>query len=251
MDTSIHRVHPLAKLLVTVAFLVAVSSFGRYDISGLLTFFFYPVTIFVLSEIPAASILKRLLLISPLIVGMGILNPLFERQTFILGGVVLSTGWITFLSILIKGALTVTAALLLVATTGMDRLARALRMLGVPRIFVLQLLLTYRYISVLTEEVARMQRAYALRAPGQRGVHTRAWGSFAGQLILRSFDRAQRVWQAMRARGFTGDYNIGEDTRFKFRDFAYLSGWIFFFAVARIFDVPGFIGSIMTWLAKH
>lgn len=80
----------------------------------------------------------------------------------------MSRGWITFASILLKSLLTITAALILICTTGMDKLAAGLRMLKVPRLFVLQLLLTYRYISVLIEEVSRSIRAYKLRAPSKK-----------------------------------------------------------------------------------
>lgn len=244
--TFIHEIHPLAKLIVTISFLIVVVSFGKYEIGSLLPLFFYPVIIFAFAEIPAAPILKRLLFIEPLIIGIGILNPLLAKETFQIGGITLSVGWITFLSIVIKSGLTVTAALLLVAITGMDKLAAALRMLKIPKIFVLQLLLTYRYISVLVEEVARMLRAYSLRAPQQKGIQRSAWGSFAGQLLLRTFDRAERVYQAMRLRGFEGEYNTGEDKKFRLKDFLYVFAWILFFAMARIYNIPQLIGSLLT-----
>ena len=245
-ETSIHRLHPLVKLLTTVVYLTVVVSFGRYEISSLLPFIFYPVLIFAFAELPVASILKRILLVEPLIIGIGILNPLFDHNTMILGGIVISRGWVTFLSIFIKCGLTVTASILLIATTGMDRLGAALRMLKVPKIFVLQLLLTYRYISVLIEEVARMQRAYSLRAPGEKGIRLSVWGSFAGQLILRTFDRAQRVYQSMSLKGFTGEYNTGDIAKVCFKDFAYLVAWSLFFIILRIYNIPILIGSLFT-----
>ena len=249
-ETSIHRIHPIAKLLTTVIYLTVVVSFGRYEISSLLSFVFYPVLIFVLAELPVAPIIKRILLVEPLIIGVGILNPLFDQHTIVLAGIVISRGWITFLSIFIKCGLTVTVSLLLIATTGMDKLAVALRMLKIPKIFVLQLLLTYRYISVLIEEVSRMTRAYSLRAPGQKGIHRSVWGPFAGQLILRTFDRAQRVYQSMNLRGFTGEYNTGDVAKLKFKDFAYLAAWSLFFIIARIYNIPMLIGSLFTGVIK-
>lgn len=141
-NTAIHRIHPLVKLIVTVFYLVLVVSFDRYETGRLLPFLFYPVVVFAAAELPVLPILKRILLVEPLIIGIGILNPLFDRTVINVGGMAVSGGWLTFLAIFIKSSLTVTAALLLIATTGMDRLASALRMLKVPRIFVLQLLLT-------------------------------------------------------------------------------------------------------------
>jgi cobalt/nickel transport system permease protein len=201
------------------------------------------VLIFAFAELPVAPILKRILLVAPFIIGIGILNPLFDNYAVVFSGTTISRGWVTFLSIFIKGGLTVAASILLIATTGMDRLAAALRMLRIPKIFVLQLLLTYRYISVLIEEVSRMQRAYSLRAPGQKGIHRSVWGSFAGQLIIRTFERAQRVYESMSLRGFTGEYNTGDAAKANFKDFAWLAGWSMFFVIARIYNIPILIGS--------
>ena len=100
------------------------------------------------------------------------------------------------------------------------------------------------------EEVARMLRAYALRSSQQKGIHRSVWGSFAGQLILRTFDRAQRVYQAMCNRGFTGEYNTGEYIKIKPKDFIYLFGWILFFSLARIYNIPIIIGSLLTGVIK-
>lgn len=248
--TFIHRIHPLAKVLTTVVYLTMVMSFGRYEISGLLPFVLYPVLLFALAELPVTPILKRVLLVQPFIIGIGILNPVFDSHSVLLGGISVARGWITFFSILIKSGLTVTVSILLIATTGMERLAAALRMVKVPKIFVLQLLLTYRYISVLTEEVHRMLRAYSLRAPGQKGVHRNHWGSFAGQLLLRTFERAQRVYQSMSMRGFTGEYKAGKTAKLCFKDFVYFSGWSMFFILSRIYDIPMLLGSFLTGVMR-
>ncbi len=244
MDSSIHRVHPVAKLFTTLVYLVIVVSFGKDEITGLLPFVFYPILLFAFSEIPVIPILKKLLLVCPLIIGIGILNPFFDSRTISVGAIVFSRGWITFLSILMKSGLTVTVSILLLATTGMNRLGVALRMCKVPRIFVLQLLLTYRYLSVLLEEVSKMTMAYALRAPGQKGIAFRSWGSFAGQLLLRTFDRAQRVYRAMNLRGFDGEYHTGRfpggqsSVRARWKDIAYFAAWSAFFIFARVYNIP-------------
>ncbi len=245
-ESPVHRLHPLVKLLTTVAYLTVVVSFDRYEIAGLLAYVFYPVIIFALAELPFIPIVKRILLVGPLIIGIGILNPLFDNHTVVLGSIAVSRGWVAFFSIFIKGGLTVTAGVLLIATTGIDKLAAALRMLKVPRIFVLQLLLTYRYIYVLTEEVSRMVRAYSLRAPGQKGIHHDSWGSFLGQLLLRTFERAERVYESMILRGFSGEYGIGMNKKAGYRDFAFLMGWSAFFVIVRIYDIPALLGELFT-----
>lgn len=230
-NTSIHRLHPVSKLLTTIIYLIVVVSFNRYEISGLLPFVFYPMVLILLAELPFVPIFKRLLMVEPLIIGIGILNPLFDPR-----------GWIAFASIMIKSGLAVTACLVLVSTTSLDRIAQALRTLKVPSIFVLQLLLTFRYISVLIEELARMLRAYALRAPQQKGVRLKDCGSFTGQLLLRTFDRAQRVYDSMKLRGFNGEYHSYSKSKITWKDILYIIAWSLFFITARVYDIPAFLG---------
>lgn len=249
-NTSIHVLHPLVKLLTTVIYLAVVMSFERYEISRLLPLIFFPWVMIILAELPVMPILYRLLMALPLIFGIGILNPIIDNQVITVLGVNFSRGWLTFLSLSIKCILCVTAGIILIATTGIDRLAVAMRMLKIPKIFVLQLLLTYRYITVLMEEFQRMTQAYSLRAPGQKGIGKNNWGSFAGQLILRTFDRAERVYQAMLLRGFTMEYNIGCIEKASFKDFAYMMFWSLFFIIAKIYNLPLFFESLIAGVVK-
>lgn len=242
----IHRVHPLSKLLVTFIYLVVLVSFDKYEITGLLSLFFYPVILFSLADIPVLPMIKRLLVVEPLLLGIGILNPLLESHTITFWGFTLSQGWLTFASIILKGSLAVTASLLLVATTGMNRIAAALRMLRIPPLFILQLLLLYRYIWVLMEEVGRVLRAYSLRAPRQKGVHPSVWGSLAGQLLLRTLDRAQRVYQSMCLRGFRGEFPANSIPPLRLNDWGYTLGWTLFFILARLVNLPALMGLLFT-----
>jgi cobalt/nickel transport system permease protein len=61
----------------------------------------------------------------------------------------------------------------------------------------------YRYIGVLMEEVHSMTTAYALRSGGKKALEMRHMGSFLGMLLLRGFDRAERVYAAMLCRGYS------------------------------------------------
>jgi cobalt/nickel transport system permease protein len=243
---AINSLHPLAKLLTTGVYLIVVVSFDRYEISSLLPLIFYPVFICAWAELPMKEVLKRIAWAMPFVIGIGIFNPLFDKQIIEFMGITISRGWLTFLSIVIKCVLTVAAGVLLMATTGMERLGMALRMIRVPRVFVLQLLLTYRYISLLMGELARMLRAYALRSPEQKGIKAGAWGPFAGSLLLRSFDRAQRVYAAMCLRGFAGEYHTGAMAGWSIRDTGFLAGWSAFFLMARCYDLPLLLGSLLT-----
>ena len=168
----------------------------------------YPVLLFQLSGIPVGTCFRKLRFVLPLVLAVGLFNPFFDRAPMLmLGGVAVSGGVVSMLTLMLKGVLCLMASFLLMATTPIDALCAALRMLHVPGMLVTLLLLTYRYVGVMTEEVAVMTEAYSLRAPGQKGIHFTAWGSFLGQLLLRSMDRAEELYASMQLRGFHGEFH--------------------------------------------
>ena len=245
-QSPVHGLHPLAHLLTALAFLIAVTSCARDAISQLLPFLLYPVLLFTLGDLPVKPIMMRVLLAEPLLVGIGLLNPLFDRQPWLAGNLQIAHGWLVLAAIIFKGSLTVTAALLLIAVTGMVRIASALSLLRFPRLLVTVLLLIYRYIAVLTGETARTGRAYSLRAPGHPGVRFTAWGSLAGQLLLRSLDRSERIYQAMVLRGYNGTFPAGAPGRLTWIDGAWFISWTAFFIAARLHNLPLLLGTLVT-----
>jgi cobalt/nickel transport system permease protein len=81
------------------------------------------------------------------------------------------------------------------------------RQLGVPASLTQMLLLCHRYIFVFQHEAARMWRGMRLRGfvAGANAASLFAIGNFLGMLFVRSFERTQRVYEAMLCRGFTGE----------------------------------------------
>lgn len=244
--TVVHRLHPLAQLLAVLGFLLTAASFDKYAVAALLPLVVFPMTLIVLGGLPARALVLRALIAAPLVIGLGLFNPLFDRAPMLaVGGITLSGGWISFFSLILRAGLMLIAALTLVAITGIGRLSRALLQLKLPRAFVVQLLLLHRYLSVLGEETARTLRAYALRAPGEHGLRYSAWGALLGQLLLRTIDRAGRIYTAMLCRGFDGEIRLAEKDSFGLKDAAYLLLWLGFFAAVRAFNLPRLIGAFV------
>lgn len=245
-DGWLHRLHPLAKLLVTFFYIAVVVSFSPYHLTGLLGMSIYPVVLFIAGEISVKDSLRRLRIVLPLVCCVGLFNPFFDRQIFVwIGGFGISTGMVSMCTLMIKGLLTVLAAYLLMVSTTIEEICYALRQFHVPRMIVTVIMLIYRYITLLMEEAQQMMQAYALRAPLQKGIHIRAWGSFAGMLLLRSMDRAQQVYESMCLRGFDGNFYIHRDDGFKAVDAVYLGGWFLILSIFRIFPVFQLVGSLM------
>jgi cobalt/nickel transport system permease protein len=244
-DSPAHRIDPRAKLLATAAFLATAVSWGRYEIVGLLPLAAFPFVLAALGRVPFGFVARKLLIAAPFVLVLGAFNPIFDTAPRELAaGIEVSGGWISYLSIVLRFGLTVGAALTLVAVTGMNRLCTAASLLGAPRIFVTQLALLYRYLFVLAAQAQRMGRAAELRAPGRRRTSIALFGSLVGHLLLRTFDRAQRIHVAMRCRGFDGEIPLLRPMRFGLRDAAFLAAWLAFFAAVRVFRLPELAGGL-------
>lgn len=244
-DSPIHRLSPIAKLLTTIAYIIIVVSFDKYDLSGLIVMLLYPVLLFQLSGIPVRTCFYKLRIVLPLVMAVGLFNPFFDRAPMLtLGGVAVSGGVISMLTLMLKGVLCLMVSFLLMATTPIDNLCAALRRLHVPRLLVTLLLLTYRYVGVMTEELAVMTDAYHLRAPGQKGIHISAWGSFLGQLLLRSMDRAQELYSSMLLRGYHEHFHYADIKPFSLRDGIYLAVCPAVFLLLRFVNIAQLLGSL-------
>jgi cobalt/nickel transport system permease protein len=247
LDTSVHRLDARAKIITTIAFIVAVMSFPRYDVSALMPFFLYPFALLALGSIPPGYIFRKILVAAPFALVIGMFNPFFDRApAVVIGSFVISGGWLSFASIIVRFLLTVGAALALIACTGIHRLGAGLEQMCVPRVFVVQLLFLYRYLFVVTNESGRMMRSLKLRSAGPRSLRLRVYGSLVGHLLLRSMDRADRVYRAMVARGFNGEIRVMRQTSFRWTDWAFTVGWTAFFAIARMLNLADGIGRLFT-----
>ncbi|MBP1926583.1 cobalt/nickel transport system permease protein [Sedimentibacter acidaminivorans] len=245
--TVIHKLHPLVKLIVSIVYIITTVSFDKYEIINLIPLAVYPIVIFNLGDIPFMPVFKRSLIVLPIVLGVGIFNPIIDKEPIIIfANVFISRGWISYLGLVIKCFFTVLCALLFISTTSIDNIAMSLSKLKVPKIFTIQFLLTYRYIYVLIEEFANIWTAYTLRAPKQKGIHYKSWGSLLGQLLMRTYDRAQSIYYCMVLRGYNGEYHQSEEEKLYLKDYIYLFIWICFMVLVRFYNIPVLLGSIMT-----
>ncbi len=248
-DQWVNKIHPLVKLCLTILYIGVVVSFGKYDIIGLFAMAVYPFVVMNLAELSFKECLWRLRVVLPIVCVVGIANPFFDKTLVDLGGVVIRAGILSFIALMMKGIFAVLASYLLIATTTIEEICYALRLIHVPTILVTQILLTYRYITVLLSEVSRITQAYSLRAPGQKGVHFKAWGSLTGQLLLRSIDLAENLYDSMTLRGYSGEFRyIGASSPLRRTDLVYLIVWIAIFGLFRsmpvILVIGNFVGGI-------
>lgn len=194
-----------ALLLVAVGYVVVMLSVPVLQLGKLIWFAAYPVVMAPLSHVTYARVFRKSLVTLPFILLIGVMNPVFDhRVAMTVCGVEVWAGWISFISIVVRGLLSVQAALLLVYVCGFNGVCRALGRLGLPSVMVTQLLMVSRYMQTLGEEAVTMHRARQSRGYGRRNYPIREWGPFVGQLLLRTVERGERINRAMLARGFDG-----------------------------------------------
>jgi len=244
--SRLHKIDPRAKLITTMIFICMVVSLGKYDISRMMPFVIYPLAMIIAADLPVLYLFKKILVVAPFAILVGMFNPLMDTQPLVqIGGFSISGGWISFVSILLRFGLTVSAALILICLTGFNGVCLALEKLKVPGPFVIQLLFLYRYLFVLIEEASRMIRARSLRAFDSKGLPFSVFVRLLGQLLLRTLDRAQRIHLAMCCRGFDGHIRISRPMIFGYREIRFTFSWSLFFVLARCYHLPMKIGSVI------
>ncbi len=238
MRSPLHCTDARAKLLVTVVFLVTMLSVPLSRLSELLLFCIFPIVMAAMGGLNFGTIFRRSLIVLPFVAFIGVFNLFYDREpVFRIGTLVVTEGWVSFLSIILRGVLSVAALLILINSTGYYRLCRSMQRLGVPAVFTTQLLFVYRYLYVLIEEALAMQRARDARSFGRSSYPLKVWGRLIGQLLIRTFDRAEQISRAMLARGFTGRIpeDVFERPAWKMRDTVFLAVWSCALILLRVF----------------
>ncbi|MCQ2518965.1 MAG: cobalt ECF transporter T component CbiQ [Lachnospiraceae bacterium] len=201
-DRWMNRVHPLVKFFIVLFYIAFTMATHKYDINRMILLAIVPFVLFVLADLSVKDTLSRLKIVLPLVFFVGALNIFIEKAPFTIGDIQIRSGFISFATLTLKGIYAVIMSYIFIATTSIEKFCKALRIIKVPKIIVTQIMLTYRYIGLLLEESERVTTAYTLRAPGQKGIHFKVWGTLAGQMLLRTFDRAGEIYDSMKLRGY-------------------------------------------------
>jgi cobalt/nickel transport system permease protein len=216
-----------------------------WSLTGLIPFFIFPILMVSLANLPLGFLINKLVIVSPFALLIGIFNPLLDREVFIhLGPLAMTGGWVSFASVMFRFILTVSAALILIATTSFPGICAAMDRFRVPKVLVVQLMFLYRFIFVLIEEALRMGRSVRLRSFGRRGPGLKLFIQIVGVLFLRTMDRAERVYWAMCNRGFDGEIHTLRQFKFNAIDAVFLCVSLAFFAVLRFYNVTQLFGML-------
>jgi cobalt/nickel transport system permease protein len=219
LDSPLHILEARSKILAFTALIVSVLCIPADRGSLFFVYFFAAAILMGISQVPLAYIVGRTLLILPFIVLASLAVPW--------------KGYVGLSVLFIRAVLCLMLLILLTNTTRFVELLRGLRRLGCPQILVMNLSFLYRYIFVLTEEVMRMKQARDCRRVGHARFREelKILSSMLGTLLIRSFERAERMHFAMLSRAYEGDFPVVSPRTFSLRDILFLLGVTFFVAL--------------------
>jgi cobalt/nickel transport system permease protein len=234
---------PRVKLLSILAVVFAASMIS--DLKVLVAIYLLTLLITYLSKIGVGFFIKRVWLFIPIFAGIIAIPMIFNvflpgdpLYTIIHLGAgarlgpfslpesifITKQGTMAAVIFTMRVATCVSAVVLLFLTTPQQILFKSLRTVGVPKIYVLTLQMTYRYIFLLMEQVREMYIAKKARTIKSRGlIDDQKWvGGRIGYTLIRSLSMSEKVHMAMLSRGFSGEVHIMQEFKMSQRD--YLAG---------------------------
>lgn len=230
LDSLIHKLDPRIKIISLVVFIFFVI-FTKPTL--FITFALYGALIAVLillSKIPLAFILKRSLVVIPFVLMIAIFIPFFKKGEvaggYSFGSLKLNVtydGIMIFWNVLVKAYLCILSMILLITSTKLSDLLKALENLRFPSVFLMIFSFMYRYIFVVVDELMKTRQAKEARSVGgSRWFHTKVLANMVGVLFVRTYERAESVYLAMCSRGFDGRIRTINSFQLKMKDFCFL-----------------------------
>lgn len=215
-DSLLHRASPPFKMVAATCFCFGLASCEQ--VKAALLGLFFAICGVLLARIPLLPLLQRLVLVNiftlvcwftlPItVVGQAVAHIWFLSIS--------AEGLALALLITIKTNALVLAFVVLIGTSSVVDLGHGLRVLKIPQKLCLLLLFSYRYIFVIYDEYRRLKRAAILRSfRPTSSMHTyKTYGNLFGMTLVKGWQRASRVRDAMVLRGFSGEFLVLDTTR--------------------------------------
>ena len=244
-NNILNKIHPLVKLIISVIYILFLTSINKYNLTITLAMSIYLIVVSIIGDLSIKNCIKRLKIVLFFLIIIGIANPILDRQVVTFIGIIpITTGMISALTLILKGIFAIISSYFLIVTTGVENICYALKKLHIPNILITIFMLIYRYIIVFLKEVQKIWIAYSLRAPKQKGIHFKAWGSMIGSLMIRSIDKAEVIYQAMELRGFSPDNFFMKNQKIDRTSIIYFMAGLLLLLIIRFMPIFDLIGNV-------
>ncbi len=213
-NSVLHRTDPRIRLVVAVLFSCTVAV--CFDFSALLTALGAALILVLLARLNPVKLLKRLFLVNGFVLMLWLFLPWTYSgdAIFSIRGLDITRQGVMLATVLtIKCNVIILLLITMVSTMSFVTMGHALHRLRIPDKFVALFVLTYRYIFVIEQEYQRIIRALKIRGFIPRtNLHTyKTYAYIVGMLFVLATERAERVYFAMRCRGYSGRfYSLSE-----------------------------------------
>jgi cobalt/nickel transport system permease protein len=236
-DSFIHRLDPRGKLIIVFLFSIVVAAANQFQVLlGSLTL---GLLIVLTAKVPAGELIKRLIPVNMLILFLWLFLPFTfgGEPLFFVGSLAVTREGVFYATrISIKSNAMMLMLIALVASTPIFSIGHAMHQLKIPKKIVHLFFFTYRYIHAIYREYLRLKNSIKIRGfIPKTDLHTyKTFAYLVGMLLVRSFDRAHRVHNAMLCRGFRGNLYSLKKFSFKTNDIVSI---IFMIAMIGIMGV--------------
>ncbi len=225
-DTIVHRLDARSRTVVMFAFALLVASCRQFAV--LWVALALALGLAALARLPMAPLSKRLIRVNVFMLMVFLLLPTTTpgEPVFTLGPLVFSREGLALASrITLKANAIVLMFTALLGTVEIAALGQAFQHLHVPDKLIHLLMFTLRYLDVLHHEYVGLLRAMKARAfrPGMNRLTYRSYAYLLAMLMVRSLERAERVMDAMKCRGFKGTFHACRRLTFHRRDAVFCS----------------------------
>ena len=204
-----------ARMKLVMVFLFSVIFSVSYQLPSLFFALTISVMVVLTSKVPIKEIFKRSLPVNIIAFFLWFFLPFTVHGDPVLckGSLCITQQGILYATLItIKSNTIILMLIALVSSTPILTLGHAMHGLKIPKKLVHLLFFTFRYIHVIYDEYHRMATAMKIRCfVPKTSMHTyKTYAYMIGMLLVKSSDRAQRVYNAMLCRGFNNNfYSLG------------------------------------------
>lgn len=245
LRSLIHQLDPRVKIISFFLYILFVITTPPTDFFQFAVYLAIIFGVVLISRVPLGYIFKRSSIIIPFVLLIAVFIPFFKKDQIgggynlgILNLNVSRSGlWILW-NVLAKSWLAILAMIMLSSTTKFSKLLKGLELLRVPKILIMILSFMYRYIFVLVDEGMRMERARNSRYFGGGYLRQiKVIGNIIGLLFIRAYERGERVYQSMAARGFDGEMRALNRLKFSGQDVYFSAGFLASLITIKIWSI--------------
>ncbi len=231
LKSLVQALDPRVKIGGLFLYIITVVSTNPESYPSFLLYALLILLLLFLSKIPPSYVFKRSAVVVPFVLLTTIFIPFLKEGEVLwqvsFGTINLSVsreGLMIAWNVLIKSYLSILAIIIMVSSGNMANLLKGLERMGVPSLLIMVISFMYRYLFVIGGTLTSMKNAKDSRSVGgARWLHTRALGNMVGTLFIRSYERGEKVYLAMCARGFEGRIKTMGDSRLKRIDVVFIS----------------------------